>query len=183
MFRQVCSLADEPGSDHCLQQTCATPDGIYWCDVKLTHLQNSASIGFRVSCITTVHRWGDTNTPCHSNGGVTVTNQSETCRAAHPEWYYKCHGVRIRLIFFSPKSRSSAITKMRLAVRYHINSTCHLLIRPPSSRPSRSGVLRTQKLKPHLLRSQSSKVLPLKPGVGHDRAMHASPTAGNSSLN
>ena len=85
-------------------------------------------------------------------------------------------------IFF-PKSRSSAITKMRLAVRYHINSTCHLLIRPPSSRPSRSGVLRTQKLKPHLLRSQSSKVLPLKPGVGHDRAMHASPTAGNSSLN
>ena len=30
----------------------------------------------------------------------------------------------------------------------------------------RSGVLRTQKLKTHLLRTQSSKVCPLKPGAG-----------------
>ena len=41
----------------------------------------------------------------------------------------------------------------------------------------RSGVLRTQKLKTHLLRSQSSKVLLLKPGAGPYIALHATPTA------
>ena len=42
---------------------------------------------------------------------------------------------------------------------------------------SRSGVLRTQKWKSHLLRAQSSKVLLLKPGAGQNIAMHATPTA------
>ena len=37
--------------------------------------------------------------------------------------------------------------------------------------------LRTQKLRSHLLRTQSSKVLPLKPGVGQYIAMHATSTA------
>ena len=41
---------------------------------------------------------------------------------------------------------------------------------------TRSGVLQTQKLKIHLLRSQSSKVLPLKPGVGQYIAIHATLT-------
>ena len=31
----------------------------------------------------------------------------------------------------------------------------------------------------HVLRTQSSKDFPLKPGVGHNTAMHASPTARN----
>ena len=44
---------------------------------------------------------------------------------------------------------------------------------------SRSGKLRTQKLKSHLMRAQSLKVLPLKPGVGQYIAMHATHTAGN----
>ena len=37
--------------------------------------------------------------------------------------------------------------------------------------------LRTQKLKSHLTRTQSLKVLPLKPGVGQYIAMHAALTA------
>ena len=39
-----------------------------------------------------------------------------------------------------------------------------------------SGLLRTQKLKAHLLRTPSSKILPLKSGVGQNVAGHASPT-------
>ena len=42
---------------------------------------------------------------------------------------------------------------------------------------SRSGELRTQKLKSHLLRAQSLKVLPLKPGVEQFIAIHAMITA------
>ena len=41
----------------------------------------------------------------------------------------------------------------------------------------RSGVLRTQKLKTRLLRTQSSKLLPFKPGTGPYITMHARPTA------
>ena len=41
----------------------------------------------------------------------------------------------------------------------------------------RSGELWTQKLKSHLMRTQSLKVLPLKPGVGQYIAMDATLTA------
>ena len=41
----------------------------------------------------------------------------------------------------------------------------------------RSGELRTQKLKSHLVRTQSLNVLPLKPGVSQYIAIHATPTA------
>ena len=41
----------------------------------------------------------------------------------------------------------------------------------------RSGELRTQKLKSHLMRTQSLKILPLKPGVGQYKAIHATLTA------
>ena len=41
----------------------------------------------------------------------------------------------------------------------------------------RSGELRMQKLKSHLVRTQSLNVLPLKPGVGQYIAMHATLTA------
>ena len=40
-----------------------------------------------------------------------------------------------------------------------------------------SGVLRTQKLKSHQVRTQSLNVLPLNPGVGQYIAMHATLTA------
>ena len=41
----------------------------------------------------------------------------------------------------------------------------------------RSGELRTQKLKSHLLRTQSLKVFPIEPGVGKYIAIHATLTA------
>ena len=42
---------------------------------------------------------------------------------------------------------------------------------------TRSGELRTQKLKSHLVRTQSLNVLPFKPGVGQYIAIHATLTA------
>ena len=47
-------------------------------------------------------------------------------------------------------------------------------VQPPSLR---SGEMRTQKLKSHLVRTQSLNVLPLKPGVGQYMAIHATLTA------
>ena len=46
----------------------------------------------------------------------------------------------------------------------------------------RSGELRTQKLKSHLMRTQSLNILSLKPGVGQCIAIHATLTARDSSL-
>ena len=46
----------------------------------------------------------------------------------------------------------------------------------------RSGELRTQKLKSHLVRTQSLNVLPLKPGVGQYIAIHATLTARDFSF-
>ena len=46
----------------------------------------------------------------------------------------------------------------------------------------RSGKLQTQKLKSHLVRTQSLNALPLKPGVGQNVALHATLTARISSL-
>ena len=51
-----------------------------------------------------------------------------------------------------------------------------------SPRWPRIGELRTQKLKSHLMRTQSLMVLPLKPGVGLYIAMHATLTARDSFL-
>ena len=49
---------------------------------------------------------------------------------------------------------------------------------PPVFCPiTRNGELRTQKLKSHLLRTQSLNVLPLKPGVGQYIVIHATLTA------
>ena len=48
---------------------------------------------------------------------------------------------------------------------------------PISYLVSHSGELRTKKLKSHLVRTQSLKVLPLKPGVGQYIAIHATLTA------
>ena len=59
----------------------------------------------------------------------------------------------------------------RLTVHFVERPICSSLIVP------RSGELRTQKLKSHLVRTQSLNVLPLKPGVGQYIAMHATLTA------
>ena len=51
-----------------------------------------------------------------------------------------------------------------------------------TSSRARSGELRTQKSKSHLVRTQSLKVLPLKPGAGQYIAVHATLTARDLSL-
>ena len=48
-----------------------------------------------------------------------------------------------------------------------------------SSACARDGELRTQKLKSHMLRTQSLKILPLKPGVDNYIDIHAAFTARN----
>ena len=57
----------------------------------------------------------------------------------------------------------------------------HIMWKSESLFMTRSGVLRTQKLKTHLLRTHSSKFIPLKPGLGQIIAIHASPTANDLS--
>ena len=54
----------------------------------------------------------------------------------------------------------------------HFTIVNHRALRGP-----RSGELRTQKLKSHLVRTQSLNVLPLKPGVGQYIGIHATLTA------
>ena len=49
----------------------------------------------------------------------------------------------------------------------------------PYATPPRSGELRTQKLKSHLVGAQSLNILPLKPLVGQYIAIHATLTAGD----
>ena len=51
---------------------------------------------------------------------------------------------------------------------FHLSSSCEAI---------RSGELRKQKLKLHLVRTQSLNVLPLKPGIGRYIAIHATLTA------
>ena len=53
-----------------------------------------------------------------------------------------------------------------------LRKLCHVWCYGP-----RSGELRTQKLKSHLVRTQSLNVLPLKPGVGQYIAEHVTLTA------
>ena len=60
-------------------------------------------------------------------------------------------------------------------------STIYLFLKVSLNGP-RSGELRTQKLKSHLVRRQSLNLLPLKPGLGQCIVMHTTPTARDSSL-
>ena len=53
----------------------------------------------------------------------------------------------------------------------------HVTMTRATLRSPRTGVLRTQKLKTSLLRTQRSKVLPFKPSAGPYIAMHATSTA------
>ena len=74
-----------------------------------------------------------------------------------------------------PGHRTPEPFDWRNACRCRIESLCLPSLR--TSWQSRSGDLRTQKLKSHLMRTHSLKVLPLKPGVGQYIAMHAAQTA------
>ena len=60
---------------------------------------------------------------------------------------------------------------------FYFCSRSYFVCQTSSGLPPRSGELRTQKFKCHLMRTQSLEVLFLKPGVGQYIAMHASLTA------
>ena len=80
-------------------------------------------------------------------------------------------------------AKSGHVTSTPLQKRKTVNAEWYINICLPKAfeawtarRPnkqSRSGELRTQKLKPHLLRTQTLRVLPLKPGIGQNTAKHA----------
>ena len=59
----------------------------------------------------------------------------------------------------------------------HTTNFPYLLLTAVFGSNPRSGELRAQKLKSHPVRTQSLKVLPLKPGVGQYKAIHATLTA------
>ena len=58
-----------------------------------------------------------------------------------------------------------------------IRAKCYCALCLASQAQRRNGELQTQKLKSHLMRTQSLKVLPFKPGVGQYIAMYATLTA------
>ena len=78
--------------------------------------------------------------------------------------------------FFSKTSPLSLIHISEPTRRATISYAVFFCISSPHFIP-RSGELRTQKLKFHLLRTQSLKSLRLKPGVGEYIAIHAKLTA------
>ena len=79
---------------------------------------------------------------------------------------------------FLPSTNSPGPSAVRYCGRRKIRSLCWESKAPEGSplKP-RSGELRTQKLKSYQMRTQSLKVLPLKPGVGQYIAIHATLTA------
>ena len=77
---------------------------------------------------------------------------------------------------------------MDLMYDISVEAACALLYVPYKLRQwifigPRSGKLRTQKVKSHLVRTQSLNVLPLTPGVGQYIAIHATLAARNFFLN
>ena len=88
-------------------------------------------------------------------------------------WYDFC-------AILPPKVRTVGFFLFVTAVCCHSCLVCHLtkcLLQLCVAAVPRSGELRTQKLKSHLVRTQSLNVLPFKPGVGQYIAIHATLTA------
>ena len=71
----------------------------------------------------------------------------------------------------------SAHLSTRITLKSNTINSLSNVFRPVPFLFPRSGELRTQKLKSHLVRTQSSNVLPFKPGVGQYIAIHATLTA------
>ena len=96
-----------------------------------------------------------------------------------PDWK---HALVPIIIIITTRLASRCIGQQRSSS----TSVCHWppiaarALNPASPFPDpHSGELRTQKLKSHLVRTQSFNVLPLKPGVGQYIATHATLTAGD----
>ena len=78
------------------------------------------------------------------------------------------------------KSMAAQIFYSCIIWKYYTESSIWILCRCVGvfyGNQSRSGELRTQKLRSHLVRTQSLKVLPFKPGVVQHIAIHAKLTA------
>ena len=84
------------------------------------------------------------------------------------------HVVTFFNIFFD--STGKLVSCRRFVSKPSFRASSSILSSLSSGRP-RSGELRTQKLKSHPVGTQNLNVLPLKPGVGHYIAIHATLTA------
>ena len=88
------------------------------------------------------------------------------------------HGIRAELFHSVNSPDNSPLSHFLFPVQflpYWYFQLYTSLLKSPSA--PRSGELRTQKLKSHLVRTQSLNVLPVKPGVGQYIAVHATLTA------
>ena len=118
---------------------------------------------------------------------VIITIRAVTCYAAcgvartqlQTLWWFLCQGPSPELLlttfffFFLNCGCAKHWVDDDLVVAVRVgDESCFCPLFSP-----RSGELRTQKLKSHLLRTPSLKVLPLKPGVGRYIAIHATLTA------
>ena len=90
-------------------------------------------------------------------------------------WFPVSHKIEYKIVIvcYNAMSGSAPPCAADLFQLYTPSSSLRL---SADSRP-RSVELRTQKLKSHLVRTQSSNVLTLKPGVGQNIAIHATLTA------
>ena len=77
--------------------------------------------------------------------------------------------------WFQLRFKSRKETVSRSALKRHELTLALLTVCPLTSSPQ--WELQEQKLESHLMRTQSLKVLPFKPGVGQHIAMHATLTA------
>ena len=91
----------------------------------------------------------------------------------------QCHRCKVgRVVLpFRLTRRLLLIHALWIIVLRLISMSVGLFMDAPSFLLPRSGELQTQKLKSHLLRTQSLKVLPLKPEVGQCIAIHVTLTA------
>ena len=130
---------------------------------------------------------------------ILLSNPQKRCSFAEYEILIRkvsCLMVRVRALFMSllhkhqqrvdyifltisvtptpqdKKKKAKDVLGDKLPNRNNVECTCYLPFAAP-----RSGELRTQKLKSHLVRTQSLNVLPFKPGVGQYIAIHATLTA------
>ena len=102
-------------------------------------------------------------------------------------WFSNHAGVIMSNLFFKLfigyrfKPEQTTDCQLSVTTSFSDSSPAHLsdltVYTPSRELRPRSGELRTQKLKSHLVRTQSSNVLPFKPGVGQYIAIHATLTA------
>ena len=103
------------------------------------------------------------------------------------EWYSKCihtviFGLHCNLLLLTVNLKCSLLSVcfnngLLLLFTFFLPSFILLLFSLNFAFLPRSGELLTQKLKSHLVRTQSLDVLPFKPGVGQYIAIHATLTA------